>query len=154
VAELERTRALLEVATSVLAKLGTKRRQARELVVGAWQRVSSIAGVTQESFCAALALAPRTLRSWLTKGHDRSAEPDPSSQEPPKRRGRKARGTRRGRFGFDVVLPDTHVAADTTDIQVLGVKLKLMATQDIGGRDVDLLDGVLADQTESADKSA
>jgi transposase InsO family protein len=153
-AELERTRALLEVSTSLLAKASTRRGWARELIVGAWQRVSSIAGMSQERFCAALALAPRTLRDWLKTARNKPAEPEPNAAEPPKRDRRTARRQRRGRFGFDVVLPDTQMAADTTDIDVLGVRLKLMATQDIGGRDVDLLDGVLIDQTESADKIA
>jgi transposase InsO family protein len=153
-AELERTRTLLEVSTSVLARLGTGRRRARELIVGAWQRLSTVPGMTQERFCSTLALPSRTLRDWLTTDRSKPAEPKPSAAEPPKRRGRTARRQRRGRFGFDVVLPDTQMAADTTDIDVLGVRLKLMATQDIGGRDVDLLDGVLIDQTESADKIA
>lgn len=152
--ELECTRALLEVSTSVLARLGTGRRRARELIVGAWQRLSTMPGITQQRFCAALALPARTLRDWLTTDRNKPAEPRPSAAEPPKRKGRTARRQRRGRFGFDVVLPDTQMAADTTDIDVLGVRLKLMATQDIGGRDVDLLDGVLIDQTESADKIA
>ena len=152
--ELECIRALLEVSTSVLARLGTERRRARELIVGAWQRLSAVPGMTQQRFCAALALPARTLRDWLTTARNKPAEPKPSAAEPPKRKGRTARRQRRGRFGFDVVLPDTQMAADTTDIDVLGVRLKLMATQDIGGRDVDLLDGVLIDQTESADKIA
>jgi transposase InsO family protein len=152
--QLDCTRALLEVSTSVLARLGTGRRRARELIVGAWQRLSTMPGMTQQRLCAALALPARTLRDWLTTARSKPAEPKPSAAEPPKRTGRTARRQRRGRFGFDVVLPDTQMAADTTDIDVLGVRLKLMATQDIGGRDVDLLDGVLIDQTESADKIA
>ena len=69
-----------------------------------------------------------------------------SLKKPPRKR-----SPRRPRFGFDVVLPDTQIAADTTDLSAFGVPLKLIAAQDIGGRDQDLFDSVIIDNRESAD---
>jgi hypothetical protein len=154
--ELELTRALLEVTTSVLARCAVEVRGARELIMGAWLRLSKIPGMTQRRFCEALSMSPRTLRDWLKRQRKPSPEPTdhPPQSEPRRRAGRKRRGPRRKRFGFDVVLPQTQMASDTTDIEVLGVGLKLMASQDIGGRDVSLLDGVLIDEHESADNIA
>lgn len=70
---------------------------------------------------------------------------DPTTPQP------RQRGHRRRHFGFDVVLPDTQFAADTTDIRAFGVDLKLIAVQDVGGRDIDLFDDILIDETECAD---
>jgi hypothetical protein len=47
-------------------------------------------------------------------------------------------------------LPGTQYAADTTDLEAFGVPLKLIATQDIGGRDDALFDAVIVDESESA----
>lgn len=57
---------------------------------------------------------------------------------------------RRGRFGFDVTIPGTQYAADTTDLEAFGVPLKLIAAQDIGGRDDALFEAVIVDERESA----
>ena len=48
-------------------------------------------------------------------------------------------------------LPGTQVGADTTDLSVFGVPLKLVGVQDIGGRDRRLLDSVVIDTRECAD---
>ncbi|MFW5740105.1 MAG: hypothetical protein ACOC1F_07035, partial [Myxococcota bacterium] len=55
------------------------------------------------------------------------------------------------RFGFDVVLPHTVKSADTTSITVLGIERELIAVQDVGGRDTNLLDGVLVAPTETSE---
>jgi hypothetical protein len=47
-------------------------------------------------------------------------------------------------------LPDTQLAADTTDLTAFGVPLKLLAVQDVGGRDQDLLDSVVVEDHECA----
>jgi hypothetical protein len=39
----------------------------------------------------------------------------------------RPRSLRRRRFGFGFTLPGTQVAADTTDLEVLGVPLELLA---------------------------
>jgi transposase InsO family protein len=63
----------------------------------------------------------------------------------------RLRPPRRGRFGFAVTIPNTQFAGDTTDLRAFGVSLKLVATQDIGGRDQSLLDAIIVDNRESAD---
>jgi len=49
-----------------------------------------------------------------------------------------------------VTLPETQYAADTTDLCAFGVPLKLVAAQDIGGRDEMLFGAVIVDESESA----
>jgi hypothetical protein len=147
-AELALTRELLAVATARLARIGPRQRDDRDLLVGAWQRLAPLAGMTQQRFCAALALPDRTLRAWLahppappSSPPSPAAEPKPTPKRPPRRR----------RFRFDVTLPGTQVAADTTDLEVFGVPLKLIAAQDVGGRDTSLFDAVLVDEHDHAD---
>lgn len=148
--ELAIAQALLGVATGVLEQVSRHTRVSRVLIVGGWLRLQQHHPlVTKTRFCEALGLSARTFRSWLTSPQappklDAPAEPS----RPPKPR---QRPTRRGRFGFDVTLPGTQTAADTTDLCAFGVPLKLIATQDIGGRDADLLTSVIIDDHESAD---
>lgn len=149
VRELERVTALLAVATSALAAVPLGRWQTREHIVGAYQRLHDGLGISQKRFCEAMSLPVRTLRSWLDKARGQSP-PTP----PPKPKPKPKRHQRRGRFGFDVVLPGTMKAADTTSLTVLGVDLKLIAVQDVGGRDVSLLDGVLVGPTETSEMVA
>jgi transposase InsO family protein len=146
-AELALTRELLAVTTALLARIEVKRRDVRDLVVGAWMRLRSHAGMTQRRFCDALALPDRTLRAWLTRPVAPASASPPPQAPPPK----PPRPPRRRRFGFDFTLPGTQVGADTTDLEVFGVPLKLIAAQDIGGRDASLFDAVLVDDHESAD---
>jgi len=166
--ELAITRALLAVATEVLSRITLRGWRVRELVVGAFERLRSEHAISQKRFCEALSLSPRTLRHWLTQprrgphqpDNGRSAcpgcgsqpsgdsKPDPNATCGPSAR---PRPPRRGRFGFDVLLPGTQVGADTTDISAFGVSLKLIAAQDIGGRDESLFDAVLVDDHESAE---
>jgi transposase InsO family protein len=148
--ELALTRALLDVARSLLERISRRRRPlVRALLVGAWLRLHEAhPALTQKRFCDALALSTRTLRHWMKH------VPVPSSPQPsdtttaPKPR---TRPRRRPRFRYDTVLPDTQHAADTTDVRAFGVGLKLIAVQDVGGRDQDLLDAVVVDDHESAE---
>ncbi|MBW2736028.1 MAG: hypothetical protein JRH20_26885 [Deltaproteobacteria bacterium] len=148
--ELERANALLRVTTSLLATVQLGRGQMREQIVGAYDRLHNDLGMSQKRFCEALFLPVRTLRSWLAKARGQY----PPTPPPPKPKPKPKRDPRRGRFGFDVVLPDTMKAADTTSITVLGVELKLIAVQDVGGRDANLLDGVLVGPTETSEMVA
>lgn len=152
-AELALATALLQVATAILDRLPLRRRAVGDLIVGAWRRLRGTPGLTQKRFCQALGLKTRTLRSWLSAAPHRPPEPDSvieeTSTEPP--RGHSGRPPRRPRFSFDVVLPDTQFAADTTGLSAFGVPLKLVAAQDIGGRDQDLLEAVFIDDHESAE---
>jgi hypothetical protein len=131
--EMALLRALLAVATTLLAQVNLSRPALRALVVGAWLRLrTEIAGLTQDRFCQALALPGRTLRSWLSAN-----PPQPGSTSGailpglPSTRPRKprTRRLRRPRFRFDLVIPGTQIGADTTDLSVLGVPLKLVAAQ-------------------------
>ncbi|KAF0170054.1 MAG: hypothetical protein FD161_4809 [Limisphaerales bacterium] len=149
-AELRLTQALLAVASAILGRIRLRRPMVRELIVGAWLRLSKDHCLTQDRFAAMLGIKPRTLRAWLKSGTP-PAGPGPIEEAKKAPRARQPRPPRRRRFGFDLVLPDTMEAADTTDISAFGVSLKLIAAQDVGGRDEDLLDGVIVDDHESAD---
>jgi hypothetical protein len=152
VRELALTRALLDLVTTVLATVKLRRRAVGALVVGAFVRLKAEhPQLTQAQFCQTLALSERTFRAW----RDTPVPPDPSPTEPdgpsPPPTPPRERPPRRGRFDFDVTCPGTQVAADTTDLEAFGVPLKLIATQDVGGRDADLLTSILVDDHESAD---
>jgi transposase InsO family protein len=150
-AELSLTRALLAVTTAILAHVSLRGRVVRDLIVGAWQRLAPEPGMTQARFCAALSLPTRTLREWLAHAPAAGSPPVAPPCSPPPPRRPRARPPRRGRFGFDVTLPNTQIGADTTDLSAFGVPLKLIAAQDIGGRDERLFDAVLVDDHESAE---
>jgi transposase InsO family protein len=153
--EVALLRALLAVATAVLARINLKRPALRALLVGAWLRLhAQMPRLTQQRFCHALALPGRTLRSWLSATPPRPQAPTEPTQPPTggaEPRNRQRRRLRRPRFRFDLVVPDTQLGADTTDLSVLGVPLKLVAAQDIGGRDRELFDSVVVDDHESAE---
>ena len=149
-AEHALTTELLGVATALLEETaGRFTTTARALVLGAWLRLCTAQpGLTQKRFCAALGLSERTLRAWRARPaaapRAASAPKDDIDPEP-------KRPLRRGRFAFDVLLPDTQLGADTTDLSAFGVPLKLLAAQDLGGRDQDLFDAILVDDHESAE---
>ena len=149
-AELTQVRALLQVATSILRALPLRGNKIRALLVGAWLRLQQgHSPVTCRQFCATLGVSERAFRRWR---NDTAIRPDDDELIKPKRNNPtpKPRPLRRGRFDFDVTLPGTQFAADTTDLNVFGVKLKLIASQDVGGRDNDLLEDVIVDDRESA----
>ena len=152
--ELALLRALLGVATTLLSQVNLRRPVFRALVVGAWLRLQTqVSGLTQQRFCESLALPSRTLRFWLATtpapslSNDQAPLPPAPDTKPRKPR---SRPQRRPRFRFDLVVPDTQIGADTTDLSVLGVPLKLVAAQDIGGRDRALFDAVILDERESS----
>lgn len=143
-------RSLLGVATAILRHVSLRKPAIQALVKGAYLRLKQqYPELTKERFCQAFALSPRTFRSWMAR-RDKTHPSSPVAPPPEKKRPKK-RPPRRPRFGFDVLLPDTQIAADTTDLQAFGVPLKLVAAQDVGGRDQDLFDSVIVDNRESAD---
>jgi len=148
-AELVTLRALLAVASAALALVSLRRPAVRALLVGAWLHLSTeLPSLTKSAFCKALSLPERTLRHWLAHppaAHTTPPAPPPSPPPPPPQR-----PPRRPRFRFDVFLPGTQVGADTTDLSVFGVPLKLVGVQDVGGRDRRLLDSVVIDTRECA----
>jgi transposase InsO family protein len=140
--------ALLGVATSLLSRCRPRGAWVHSLVAGAWLRLKADhPSLTHRSFCEALAIPERTLRHWVSTAPPSSPKqaPAPKAQKPNKR------PPRRGRFSFAVTLPDTQTAADTTDLRAFDQPLKLVAAQDIGGRDIDLLDSVIVEDHESAE---
>lgn len=153
--ELAITRELLGVATSVLAQVSLRKETIRALVVGAFERLKAEhATLTLERFAGALGISERTFRSWRKRARESDQVKASVEQEQPPPRKPRQRPPRRPRCGFDVTLPDTQFAADTTDLRVFGIDLKLMAVQDVGGRDANLLDGVVIDDHESAERIA
>lgn len=142
-------RAILDVARSIISQIKLSRPAVRELIVGAYLRLKDDHGLTQDAFAQALGLSDRTLRSWLRRPPP--PKPSPIEAPPAKPRGRPRR---RGRFGFDVMLPDTQFGADTSDIGAFGIALKLMAAQDIGGRDEALFDAIVVEEHEAAEHIA
>jgi len=143
-------RSLLGVATSILAHVSLRRPAIRALVVGAFLRLKQEhPELTKKRFCETFTVSSRTFRHWMAhRGKTNSGSPiapPPEKTRPPKR------PPRRPRFGFQVILPDTQVAADTTDLRACQIPLKLVAAQDIGGRDQDLFDSIIVDDHESAD---
>jgi hypothetical protein len=149
--ELDITRELLAVATSVLQQVSLRQGAIRQLLVGAYQRLRDGYGIAQR-FCQTLGVPPRTFRYWQKQSRRPSA--GNTSVTPPAKPPSKKRPPRRGRFGFDVMLPDTQFGADTTDVVAFGTKLKLVGVQDIGGRDEALFDSVVVDDHECAEHVA
>jgi hypothetical protein len=143
-AELATLRALHTVASSALALVPLRRPAVGALLVGAWQRLSTqLPSLTKGAFCKALSLPERSSRHWLAHppvAHTPPTPSPPSLPPPPPHR-----PPRRPRFRFDVFLPGTQVGADTTDLSLFGVPLKLVGVQDIGGRDRSLFDAVVID---------
>lgn len=140
--------ALLDVATSLLEHCRLRGPLIRSLVVGAWLRLhAQHPDLTRKSFCEALTIPERTFRHWLkTERPTSDTKPQVETPKPNKPK----RPPRRGRFSFGVTLPDTQTAADTTDLCAFRQPLKLIAAQDVGGRDTDLLDAVIVEDHESA----
>jgi hypothetical protein len=152
VRELGRLRALLAVATAVLACVPLRGIPVRALITGAWTRLAKEhPAITKAAFCAALSLPERTLRDWLTRG---APPAKPETAVPPTRKPRKPRPPRRPRFRFDVFLGGTQIGSDTTSIEAFGVPLKLVAAQDIGGRDAALFESVVIDTRETSEHVA
>jgi hypothetical protein len=141
-------RALLAVATRLLtlSDVPVRRRAVQDELVCTFDRVHAEHGVTAREFCAALALSERTFRSW----RDRPAKPSPAppAPRPPPP---PADDPKTGRFDLDVTAPDTQLGGDTTDLCVLGVKLKLVGVQDLGDRERHLFDAFAIDERERAE---
>ena len=147
--QLALTQALLSVATELLNSVRLRKPAVAALIMGAYLRLKdSHPQLTQKHFCQTMGIAQRTLRHWLTASLPIEATSSP--QVTTDRPRRTAKRQRRGRFSFAVTVPDTQLAADTTDIAAFGCPLKLMAAQNVGGRDQDLLDAVVVDTHENS----
>jgi hypothetical protein len=146
------TQTLLSVASGLLAYVSWRKPAVRSLVVGAYLRLQQEQPqITQKAFCEAMSLSTRTLRHWLTHPEKEVSTPSTPIEPTPPTAPPRSRLPRRPRFGFNVVLPETQLAGDTTDLTACGCPLKLIATQDVGGRDESLLESIIVDDHESAD---
>ncbi len=137
---------LLALASELLrqSRVPWRRRDLQDRLVAAYDRLRS--SLTLAQFCAALALAPRTFRSWRARppAPPTAAPAPPTPPRPPPKRNR-------GRFALEVTAPDTQLGADTSDLRVFGTDLKLVAAQDIGAREQRLFEAFALEQRESAD---
>ena len=141
------TSALLSVATVLLAqsRVPTSRRDLQDRLVCAYVRLHAEHGATKAEFCAALAIPERTFHSWCTRPPAPPVPLPPPADQPPRPRDRNT-----GRFALDVTAPGTQLGSDTTDVRVLGIDLKLTATQDLGAREQRLWEAFALDEHETA----
>ena len=136
--KVEVLEALLRVTASLIQHVPLYQRNFQERLISAFCRLAKSHSITVRSFCRMLGLKERTFRSW------RSRPPAPVKEEQmPTVAGKKKRsrgGT--GRFDIFRLLPGIQIMADTTDIKVLGVPLKLIALQDPGNRKSKIFEGL------------
>jgi hypothetical protein len=133
------------VATALLAdsRVPTRRRDIQDRLVCAYERLHAECGATTTEFCAAIAIPERTFRSWRARP-PKSTEPAPEPEPTPRRRDKNT-----GRFALEVTAPGIQLGSDTTDVKVLGIDLKLTASQDIGAREQRLWEAFQLDQRET-----
>jgi hypothetical protein len=146
-ARLRAAEALLAVVTSVVARLGVAGRALQDELVAAYERLSSEHGTDLRSFCAALGLPERTFRSWRDRPPRPPAPPPPAvpaAPRPPR--------PRRGRFALEVLPPGVVAAADTSDWELFGVPLKILAVQDPGARGLRTWEAGAVETGEDAQK--
>ncbi len=143
---------LLGVTTAILGQVSLRRDSVRQLIVGAWQRLKQdFPSLSQERFCQTIGLSTRTLRNWLHRLPSTDSAPVDDVAKPKTTPPRRHRNRRRPQFGFDVTMPETQLAADTTDVVAFSTPLKLVAAQDVGGRDQNLFEAIIVDDRESAE---
>ena len=140
--------ALLAVATRLLAecRIPFGRRAIQDRLVCAYDRLSAEHQVTVTEFCEVLAIPLRTFRFW----RNRSPDPPKATELPPAPPPPKP-DRANGRFALEVTAPGTQLGADTQDLQILGVPLKLVAAQDIGARQQRLWEAFTLNENETAD---
>lgn len=148
--EIAQLKELLAISRSILQTVTVPKSTLRPLIVGAYLRLKASVGITQQAFCDALAICPRTLRAWVAASKPDTGVKKPQSVKPDNRSTKKRR-QRRPRFGFDLVPPQTQYAGDTTNVTAFNIPLKVIASQDIGGRDQHLFESVIVDDHESAE---
>lgn len=145
-AELEATRAKLELAASVIGERGVQGRALQERLVAAQARLAAEHGTSLRDFCRGLGIPERTFRAWRSRKP--AAPPAPPAQPPP----RPERPPRNeGRFALELCPPDLQAMADTTHVRAFGVDLQLIGAQDPGRRHRELLSAFeVAEQDNAA----
>ncbi len=129
--------ALLAIAASLLVLLPIRNRSVQNRLVSACERLKCEHGLSAKDFCDYLGLKHRTFRSW----RNRPAAPEKPKPQAPAPGKRKKADRGEGRFDLGLLLPGVQAMADTTDMTLLGIPLKFIATQDPGNRFRRLFEG-------------
>lgn len=130
--------AVLAIAASLIPHAPQRKRHLGERLVCSFERLQQSHALPVRSFCRMLGLSERTFRSWRSRPAVREGEPEKIPVPRKKRRTRE----RSGRFDLFHLVPGIWAMADTTDIRVLGVPLKLIALQDPGRRTSRIFEGL------------
>ncbi len=143
--------AFLEVTSDVLRSVSIRKRALQDRLVTGCDRLEEEHGISRRDFAIALGLKERTLRFWkqrLKTCPDPKALTSLESSIDAKTRPRPDRAGRVGRFAFDVTLPGIQGMADTSDWDLFGVPLKIVAEQDPGVRHERLWESFEVDDHE------
>jgi hypothetical protein len=144
--------ALLGVASDVLKSVSIRKRTLQDRLVTGCDRLEKEHDLSRRDFARALGLKERTLRYWAKrlkkKSPDPNTPPSVTSSIPEKEGASRDRVGRLGRFAFDVTLPGIQAIADTSDWELFGVGLKIVAQQDPGARHERLWEGFEVDDHE------
>jgi hypothetical protein len=109
-------------------KLRGNKRRAQEYLVEAFGRLVASTPITQKLFCEKVGVPDRDLRYWQRRTLAPIRPSSPTEPGPiPRPRGE-------GRFDLDHTLPGIQQMADTTEIDIAGNRLKIVAVQDPGTR--------------------
>lgn len=138
-----RAEALLDVAREIHRRGGVRKRAAQDFLVAARDRLKEERGISHREFCESLGLPERTVRSWAGRGPAAPEDPAP----PPARETKRPRGV--GRFDLAATLPGLQVIGDTTDFEVFGVPLKVVAFQDPGRRHLSPWESFVVESKEN-----
>jgi hypothetical protein len=119
------------------------KRSAQDWLVETFSRLKKTYDVEKKDFCAAVGVAYRSFRFWSSR--KLKPAPPPVVHEPLPKRGSRGEG----RFDLDHTLPGIQQMADTTDWNILGIPLKVMAVQDPGDRHRQMLSAAAVAEAES-----
>jgi transposase InsO family protein len=145
--------ALLGVVSEVLRTVSIRKRILQDRLVTGCDRLEREHGISRRDFASTLGLKERTLRSWterLRKPPKRGSGAPASSSAAEEKDSRLHRAGRLGRFAFDVTLPGLQAMADTSDWELFGVPLKIVAEQDPGARREKLWEAFEVDDHEDS----
>ena len=145
-AQLEATRAKLDLAASVIAERGVRNRDLQDRLVAACEDLTKRLGITIHDFCTSLGISERTFRAWRRRPAEPPSEPPAPAPKPRPKRPRNEQ-----RFALHLCPPGLQAMADTTQIRAFGVDLHLVGTQDPGLRHKELLGAFEVVGQESAE---
>lgn len=138
-------KALLSVATATLSEMKVKKSSIKRNLTSAYERLKSTHGVSLRDFCSTMGLKERTFRSWRKS-------PPPiqlSLFDPPEVKKKSDKNL--GRFSPDITAPGLQLMGDTTDWELFGIPLKIMANMDPGERQRKLWESFKVDIKESSE---